>query len=399
MPKLIVLYVTAFIDMIGLVMIVPLLPLYATSFGASDTTVGLLISAFSIAQLLVAPMWGRLSDRYGRRPMIICGLLLSATAYAIFGFASSLLLLLLCRVVQGMGGGTIGVVQAYVADTTAPEQRTKTLGTLSAVTSAAAMTGPAFGSLLASVGGRSAPGIGSAILSSLVAIFAWRFLRESHETRASAGHARPSATTSGEAIKRVLLKWREPAPKLIWIYTIAIGAFYGVAPTLPLLLTDRFPAVNEHNVGYFVTYLGGMGLIVRALVLGRAVDYLGEKRLARLGVVCLAGGLTLVALAHSWLVLWLALTLMPIGTAFIFPAVTGMLSRVVAGNERGLYLGVQATFGGVSRVAFPIAAGFMMDTFTKGTPFWVAGLLVLVTLPLTGALSIVQKPPQTAIAN
>jgi MFS family permease len=259
------------------------------------------------------------------------------------------------------------------------------------------MTGPAFGSLLASIGGRSAPGIGSAILSTLVAIFAWRYLRESHETRPSATHAKPSTTTSSEAIKRVLLKWREPAPKLIWIYTIAIGAFYGVAPTLPLLLTDRFPMVNEHNVGYFVTYLGGMGLIVRALVLGRAVDRLGEKRLAQLGVLLLASGLTLVAAAHTWLVLWAALTLMPFGTAFIFPAVTGMLSRVVAGNERGLYLGVQATFGGVSRVAFPIAAGALMDTFTKGTPFWAAGLLVLITLPLTGALE--RPSPQPSVTS
>ncbi|HEY2824986.1 MAG TPA: MFS transporter, partial [Gemmatimonadales bacterium] len=292
-----------------------------------------------------------------------------------------------------MGGGTIGVVQAYVADATAPEQRTKTLGSLSAVTSAAAMTGPAFGSVMTSVGGRVAPGLASAVLSSLVAVFAWRYLRESNELRASTPHGKPSTTTSGEAIRRVLLKWREPAPKLIWIYTIAIGAFYGVAPTLPLLLTDRFPAVNESNVGYFVTYLGGMGLIVRALVLGRAVDRLGEKRLARLGVLCLASGLAIVAAAHSWLVLWLALTLMPFGTAFIFPAVTGMLSRVVAGNERGLYLGVQTTFGGVSRVAFPIAAGALMDTFSRGTPFWVAGALVLFTLPLTGALVAPQPAP------
>jgi MFS family permease len=391
-PKLIVLYITAFIDMIGLVMIIPLLPFYATSFGANAFMVGFLISSFSIAQLLVAPLWGRLSDKYGRRPMIIGGLILSATAYVVFAFAHSLVLLLLCRVIQGMGGGTIGVVQAYVADSTVPEQRTKTLGTLSAVTSGAAMFGPTFGSVLTALWGRMAPGLAAAALSSSVAVFAWKYLRESHELRQSASHAKPSTTTSGDAIRRVLFRWREPAPKLIWIYTIAIGAFYGVAPTLPLLLTQRFP-VTEQNVGYFVTYLGGMGLVVRALVLGRMVDWLGEMRLAQLGVLCLATGLTLVSASHTWLVLGLALTLMPIGTAFIFPSVTGMLSRVVAGNERGLYMGVQATFGGVSRVAFPIAAGALMDVFNRGTPFWMAGVLVLVTLPLTGALRAPQPHP------
>ncbi|HSB55834.1 MAG TPA: MFS transporter, partial [Gemmatimonadales bacterium] len=116
MARLLVLFVTAFVDMVGLAMIVPLLPYYATEFGASATVVGLLISAFSVAQLVVAPVWGRFSDRYGRRPAILAGLLVTAIAYIIFGLAGSVAVLLLSRIVQGLGGGTIGVVQAYVAD-------------------------------------------------------------------------------------------------------------------------------------------------------------------------------------------------------------------------------------------------------------------------------------------
>ena len=125
MTRLLVLFVTAFVDMVGLAMIVPLLPFYATELGASATVVGILVSAFSIAQLAVAPLWGRFSDRYGRRPAILAGLLLTACAYVIFGFAGSVPVLLLSRLVQGLGGGTIGVVQAYVADASPPEQRTK----------------------------------------------------------------------------------------------------------------------------------------------------------------------------------------------------------------------------------------------------------------------------------
>lgn len=131
--------------MVGLVMIILLLPFYAGDFGASATVVGLLISAFSLAQPAVAPAWGRLSDRLGRRPRILTSLVLSAAAYLLFAFADSILLLLVTRIVQGVGGGTIGVVQAYVADATPPEQRTKSLGWLSAATSFGAVVGAPFG--------------------------------------------------------------------------------------------------------------------------------------------------------------------------------------------------------------------------------------------------------------
>src|SRR6185369_12139410 len=194
MARLLVLFVTAFVDMVGLAMIVPILPFYATNFGAS-AAVGLLISSFSIAQLLVAPVWGRFSDRYGRRPAILAGLLVTAVAYVLFGFAGSVWTLLASRIVQGLGGGTIGVVQAYVADTSTPEQRTKSLGWLSAVTSFGAVVGPAFGSVLVTLGGRRAPGLAAAVLSLLVAAFAWRFLRESQTARPSGAH--PTTTRTG----------------------------------------------------------------------------------------------------------------------------------------------------------------------------------------------------------
>src|SRR6266550_519561 len=126
--KLTVLMITAFVDMLGLAMVIPLLPFYATKLGASATIVGVLIAAFSIAQLASAPLWGRVSDRYGRRPALLAGLLVSAVAYVIFAYASTLWLLLLSRVVQGLGGGTIGVVQAYVADASDPNDRAKSLG-------------------------------------------------------------------------------------------------------------------------------------------------------------------------------------------------------------------------------------------------------------------------------
>ena len=393
---LLVLFVTAFIDMVGLTMILPLLPFYARELGASATLVGLLIAAFSLAQLVVAPVWGRFSDRYGRRPAILAGLLVTAAAYLLFAFAGSLLLLLLSRIIQGVGGGTIGVVQAYVADASRPEQRTKSLGWLSAVTSLGAVAGPAFGSLMIALGGRNAPGLAAAGLAALVAVFARRFLRESPLLATTSGsHGKVALTTGRAAIGRIVTRWREPASRLVWIYAVAIGAFYGTGQTAPLLLAERF-AITEHNVGYFIMYLGGLGVLIRSFLLGPIVDRLGEARLSRLGIVCLAGGLALTGLARNYLVLGLGFTLMPLGTAFLFPCVTGLLSRVVSSRERGLYMGVQHTFGGVSRVAFPVAAGVAMDRFGVGVPFWVAGMLVLLTFPLTRGMADFLRPAPAA---
>jgi len=382
--KLTVLMITAFVDMLGLAMIIPLLPFYATKMGASATIVGVLIAAFSIAQLASAPLWGRFSDRYGRRPALLAGLIISAVAYVIFAYASTLWLLLISRVVQGLGGGTIGVVQAYVADASDPNDRAKSLGWLSAATSLGAVVGPAIGSVLIHWG-RHAPGIASAIFCVLISIFAAIYLRESNQDALSTSEQQVPHQTSSSAVWGVIARPKEPAQRLIWIYTVGIGAFYGTAPTLPLILADRLP-ITEANVGFFVMYMGGMGVIVRAAILGRMIEWLGEVRLTRVGLVLLATGLALVAAVHSYLTLDIALTLMPLGTAFVFPCVTAMLSRVVPKKHRGLYMGVQHTFGGVSRVVFPLAAGIAMDHLGLGFPFVVAGVLVLSTLLLTTSM-------------
>src|SRR3954465_2789120 len=143
--RLAVLIAVNFVDMIGFMIVLPLLPFYALKLNATPETIGRLIPPFSIAQLLAAPLWGRMSDRYGRRPALLIGLSASAIAYVVFGLASSVWLLFLSRLVQGAGGGTTGVAQAYVADTVAPADRARALGGLSAATAAGALVGPATG--------------------------------------------------------------------------------------------------------------------------------------------------------------------------------------------------------------------------------------------------------------
>ena len=391
MGKLVVLMFTAFVDMVGSSMIIPLIPYYATRMGANGLMIGVILASFSVAQLLSAPWWGRYSDRYGRRPAILLGLLVSVVAYVVFAFSESLTWLLISRFVQGLGAGTVGVLQAYVADAMKEDERAKSLGWLSAATSFGVVVGPAFGSFLTILWGHRAPGIGAAALCLSISGFAWKYLRESSGERFHTPTASRQPRAGRAALLRVIRAANEPVPRLIWIYTVSIGAFYGTGQMIPLVLAERF-GITEKTVGWFFMYFGLMGVIIRALLLGPVVRRLKEPRVARIGIVVLALGLMLTAVSASYYSLFTAFTLMPFGTAFLFPCVTSLLSRVVPANERGLHMGVQQAYGGMSRVAFPIGAGLLVDHFGPGLPFLVAGILVLATLLMTGSLEEYARP-------
>ncbi|MBA3579441.1 MAG: MFS transporter [Gemmatimonadaceae bacterium] len=373
--KLFILIVTNFVDMVGLLMILPLLPYYADELGGGGMEVALLVSSFTAAQLISAPLWGRFSDRHGRKPALLVGLAAAAIAYVVFAFATSLWVLLLSRIVQGAGGGTVGVIQAYVADSTEPQNRAKALGWLSAATNLGVALGPPLGSL-ALLLGRPGPGLVAATLCVLNIAFASRFLKESRDmTEASV--KRPGA--SRQAIMRVVTHSREPAPRLIWIYAIAMGAFSGMTAILALFLLDEW-AVGPDRIWMVFTYLGVISVITRAGILGTLVDRFGEVRLSRAGLVLLAIGLSAIPFAGNYVLLALAIALVPLGTAFTFPCVTSLLSRLIPSNERGLYMGVQQTFGGLARVIVPLWAGFAYDQLGHGVPFYTSALLITGTI-------------------
>jgi len=370
--KLFVLIITNFMDMVGLLMILPLMPYYARELGAGSMVVAILLGAFTAAQLLSAPLWGRFSDRYGRRPALLVGLTASAIAYVVFGFATSIWLLLLSRIVQGAGGGTVGVIQAYVADSVEQNNRAKALGWLSAATNVGVAIGPVIGSFALKMG-RSGPGLTAAALCVINIFFAWRFLKESRDM-AQAQEKKPRA--SRDAIVNVFTHATEPAPRLIWIYAIAMGAFSGLNVVLALFLFDKF-GVGKDRIWIFFTYVGLISVVTRAGILGRMVDRFGEARLSRAGLIMLAAGLATMPLAPNFFFLAIAIALVPLGTAFTFPCVTSMLSRHIASRERGLYMGVQQTFGGLARVVVPLWAGFSYDYFGKSVPLFTSAGLVI----------------------
>jgi MFS family permease len=379
LKKLLILIITAFVDMVGLLMVLPLMPYYARELGAGSMMVTVMVVSFTAAQLVSAPLWGRFSDKYGRRPALLVGLGAAAIAYVVFALADSIWLLLLSRVVQGAGGGTVGVIQAYVADSTEPQNRAKALGWLSAATNVGVALGPPLGSF-ALLFGHGGPGYMAAGLCVVNMVFAWKFLSESRDMEdARTSVKKPRA--SRDAILRVISHAKEPGPRLIWIYAIAMGAFSAITAILPLFLADRF-GIGEHRVWIFFTYIGIISVVTRAGFLGSAVERFGEARLSRIGLVLLATGLAGMPFVRGYALLGITIALIPLGTAFTFPCVTSLLSRVISSSERGLYMGVQQTFGGLSRVIIPLWAGFSYDHFGHQIPFLTSATLVLLTLLL-----------------
>jgi MFS family permease len=412
--KLFTLMATAFVDMVGLLMIIPLLPFYVKTLGGSGVDLlgmhfgiglisGFIVAAFTVAQLLSAPMWGRFSDRVGRRPTLLIALGAAAIAYLIFGFAHSLAVLFLSRIVQGAGGGTVGVIQAYVADSTDPKDRARALGWLSATTNLGVALGPVLGSFAITLGkrdlmpgpgtlqmGHAGPGIMAAGLCVLNMIFVARYLKESRDftEQPQAGEVRRS---SSQAIWRVISHASEPSSRLIWIYAISIGAFQGSFSVLALFLNARFQ-VTEQTIGYFFMYVGSISVFARVLLLGRMVDWLGEANLSRLGLALLAAGVVGMPLSRNLGMLALAVALIPLGTAFTFPCVTALLSRVISPRERGLYMGMQQTYGGVSRIIAPLFFGWAFDSLGVSSPYFFSSAFIIATIFLGFGLDQYARP-------
>jgi MFS family permease len=396
----------AFVDMMGLMIIWPLLPLYAKNFGATATVVGLLAASFPVAQLVSSPVWGYVSDRYGRRPALLVGLGASAFAYVVFGFAHSVWLLFLSRFVQGLGGGTTGVVQAYVADTMLPRERAKALGWLSAATSAGVLFGPGIGSFMNHFGD-AVPGVFASILVLINVAFAWKWLPESRwaqagVTRTAADAPRKSATfreTVQNIIQpaaRVVADPLRPVSLLIWIYAFAMLAFNALPPVFSLYLNDRF-GINTEQIGYFFMVFGAIGVLMRIGPVGWFNEWLGEVRTMQVGLFLLLAGFILVPLAPSLPLFIAAQVLLPLGTALLFPANSALVSHRAHHDEIGVTLGVQQTYRGVAAILGPIYAGSSYQLLGQHVPFYISAVITVFVIYLT--LRIQEDTPTPVAAS
>ncbi|HVS16736.1 MAG TPA: MFS transporter [Thermoanaerobaculia bacterium] len=372
--RLAALMFTGFVDTLGVFLVLALLPFYARELGAGPVAVGALVSAFAVAQTISAPLWGRASDRWGRRPIILLGLALSIVAYLIFAFAESLWLLLASRLVQGLGGGTVSVVFAYISDAVPPAHRAERIGWVTAATSGAAMVGPAVGSVAVRFD-PAYPGLAAALLCVLSLALAAVWLPEPAGVRRT---AKPAQSLRG-ALARVVAHPAEVAPTLIWIYALGMLATTALTAIIGLYLDDRF-GVGEGDIWVFFTYLAGLSLVARVTVLGPLVRALGEVRVLRLGALLLAAGLLAMPWPGTAYGMWWAVPLVALGNSLLYPCTTALVSRSARrAEETGQILGVQQAFGGLARIGGPLVAGALFGHVGPAAPFLAAGLLMVVT--------------------
>ncbi|MCY3592448.1 MAG: MFS transporter [Acidobacteria bacterium] len=374
--RLAALMVVAFVSTLGEFLVVALLPFYAERYGATPLEVGALVSAFALASMATAPLWGRLADRRGRRPALLLGLVVSAAGYLLFGLAQSLELLLLARLVHGVGGGTVPVVFAYIADSVTGERRAEGIGWVTAVTSSAAMIGPAVGGLAGQLHPAGAGAVAAAF-SLAAAVFARFWLPESRQRR-EGEQAEETRYSILAAVGRVAGQPLRPLNLLIWIYAAGQIGMAGMTAIIGLYLGRRF-GVDESNIGLFFFYLGGLSIAFRVFALGPAVRRFGEVRVLRAGAVSFGVGLIAIPFATGLWTLGAAIFLVPLGTSLLFPCTTSQVSKRAPGSGVvGQVLGVQQAYGNGSKIAAPLVAAYMFQALSPEAPFVAIGAILIV---------------------
>jgi multidrug resistance protein len=359
----VLIFFTVFIDLIGFGIVLPLLPSYAAAFHVSDAGIGVLVASFSLMQFLLAHWWGRLSDRIGRRPVLLVGLAGSALSYLLFALAANFWVLLLSRIVAGGMGATVNVAQAYLADTTTPEQRARALGLIGAAFGLGFVVGPALGGI-SSRWGNATPGLIASALTGVNFLLAWRWLPE--PVRLTRDVAAPVPVHWS----RFTLAFGATACS-----TIAFTVLYVVFP----LEVERSLGLDRHHAAYLFVLIGVVSAIVQGGLIGRLVPRFGERALIIAGSGCLALGLGLLpgaiatgAAGGGSTLLYATLMLVATGSALIGPSASSFVSRRAPAAEQGRTLGLLQSVGAAARFVGPLVAGGIASQAGARAAFYVA---------------------------
>ena len=366
----------------GFGIVLPLLPLYADRFGATGTWIGVLVLSYSAAQLLLAPVWGRLSDRLGRRPILIVGLLGSAVSYVIFAYAGSISMLLLSRIMAGVGGANISVAQAYVTDVTPPDRRAGNLGLIGAAFGLGFIFGPAIGGVLAPIA-PELPGLAAAALCAGNALLAVFLLPESlppderkrRAERVSEMDALPPGLPEGTPAPGIRDLWAVlQAPdfrRVVVLSFLFITAFSVMHPTFPLYAAQRF-GLAEAGVGSLFAFMGVVSAVIQGGVVRILAARLGEVALIRICAIPFVLGFVTIGLATSVPVLLVGLGLLAAGFGGTFPSLTSLLSRSAPETLQGSSLGIGQSAGALGRILGPLLGGVVWDAMGGEWPYFVA---------------------------
>lgn len=397
---------TVFIDLLGFGIIIPLLPFYAKHFGATPTVIGLLSSSYSFMQFLFVPFWGRLSDRIGRRPIILMSVFGSFISYLVFGFADSLAVLFFSRILAGFMGANISTAQAYIADTTTLEERAKFMGLIGAAFGVGFMLGPFVGGVMSKIS-YGAPGFLASGLSLVNFVLAYFKLPESRSERlttrgstASAsgnvyrarGDERPlSRRTKILNIGAMHEAFKRPAvgslALIFFFYTASFSVLY---VAFPLFTNEAFHYGAAQN-GYLFALIGLIGIVVQGGAIGRVTKRAGEKNTMMIGLLLLIAGLAALPNLRTSLELIAATVIMSIGSSLVTPPLTSLITKFAGPGEHGTALGVSQSFSSLGRVIGPFWGGFILGSVGMAWPFYTGGLM------LSTAFFLARRIPEKTI--
>jgi len=366
-----ILFVIVFIDLLGFGMVIPVMPLYAERLGASEAWVGLLSAGYSLMQFVFAPIWGRLSDRIGRRPVLLVSIAMTALAFALYGAASSFGALLASRLFAGAATANIAIARAFVADVTPPEGRAKGMGIIGAAFGLGFILGPVLGGLL-SERSLSLPPYAAAALAAANGIAALFVLPEPEE-RAVREQARRSRFAAFFAEMR-----RPGVRRVIWIYGLTVLAFSAMEATYSLLVTKHYGLDLEH-ANYLFAYIGFLVVIVQGGLIGRLTRAYGEKRLLVVGLLLQALGLATLPFAGTKAGLIIATAPLAIGNGLSQPSLASLLSRFASADEQGGTLGIGESVAAIGRVVGPVSGTWTFKNVSMGFPYLVAAAIMAVS--------------------
>jgi MFS transporter, DHA1 family, tetracycline resistance protein len=363
-----------------------LLPFYAETFGATPVVIGLLFAVFSVCQLVAAPALGDLSDRYGRRPILIFSLAGTVVSFVMMALAHSLTMLFLARIVDGLSGGNISTARAYVADVTEPKDRARAYGLIGAAFGLGFILGPALSGILSTIS-YTAPVWAAAIITLVATGVAWAWLPETVH-RAHAGTGMPFKYLP-ELIKRAGLRRMLAIDFMYWF------AFAVFQTTFALFAARRF-GFNVSQTGYFFAAFGVLGAVVQGGLIRPIVQRFGDIDTFRVGLVCAAVGLVGSTLAHSVTTLSLALVPLALGIGFGHPTVASLVSRAARGDEQGRVQGTASALESLGRTVGPVWGNSSLQHVSDATPYISAAALLMMTMLLTVGYRIVDHDAMTS---
>lgn len=376
-----VIVLTVFLDLLAFGMVIPLMPLYADAFHASGLAIGWLLAIYSLMQFLFAPIWGRLSDRIGRKPVLLIGLWGSAAAHLIYGLAGGVTVLLLARALAGVAGANISVAHAYVADITKPEDRAKGMGLLGAALGMGFVVGPALGGVLSQFGLQTTPLVAAA-LAGINAIMAMVILKESRVPTAVPykPYVHPLAVATWQhAVKGV------GVALLVLVALLSMTAFSAFETVLPLFGKAHL-GWSMTTVGWFFAYVGILIVLVQGGLIRRLIPRLGESRTASVGLVLTALGLLWMASLPGVVGLYLVMIPLALGVGMTNPSLSALVSLNSAQAEQGVALGFYQSASSLGRVLGPLLGGgvYQYAHGAGGALMAAAGIMLLAVLLFLG---------------